>query len=279
MPHVRPKNLTSALTLLDGDEWSILSGGTDFYPSLRDQSVQGNVLDLWGLDELRQTRLEQDHLRIGALVTWSDIIREPLPAAFEGLKLAAKEVGSVQIQNRGTLAGNICNASPAADGIPPLLTLDASVELTSSAGSRCLPLNQFVLGSRMTALRTNELVSAVLIPNSALAGHASFLKLGSRKYLVISISMVATRLVCDTQNIISHAAVSVGSCSLIAQRIDTLERSLIGQSLTSDLAERVTPDHLAALSPIDDIRATGQYRIEATCELLKRVLTDTRSQF
>ncbi|MBX2882879.1 MAG: FAD binding domain-containing protein [Granulosicoccus sp.] len=278
MTYVRPKNLTEALNLLSGDEWSLLSGGTDFYPSLRDQPFRGKVIDLWGLDELREIRQEQACLRIGALATWSDLIRTKLPPAFDGLKLAAREVGSVQIQNRGTVAGNICNASPAADGVPPLLTLDAVIELVSCNGVRLVPLNDFIVGNRATSLRADELVSAVLVPNAASAGQSSFLKLGSRKYLVISISMVAARLECDAQGVVTAAAVGVGSCSVVAQRLGALEQALVGQLLLN-LADQVRPEHLAPLAPIDDIRASGPYRTKATHELLKRVLSETGEKF
>lgn len=279
MMFARPNNLTEALALLGNDDWSILSGGTDFYPSLRDQPVRGKVIDLWALDELRQVQHGSDYLRLGALTTWSDIIGMRLPAAFDGLKLAAREVGSIQIQNRGTIAGNICNASPAADGIPPLLTLDAIVELQSSKGVRTLPLAEFIVGNRVTSMHSNELVTAVLIPSAAMLGQSSFLKLGSRHSLVISISMVAVRLVCADNGYISGAAISVGSCSLVAQRLHALESTLVGQSATSDLSQLVTREHLHCLAPIDDIRATAHYRLDATQELIKRALTEVGSKF
>lgn len=272
MNYAQPKQLDQALDLLASGSWSILAGGTDFYPGLRDQMPSGDVLDIYDLDVLRAIEDTGDFLRIGALVTWSDLAAADLAPAFDGLKLAALEVGSIQIQNRATVAGNLCNASPAADGVPPLLTLNAEVELVSAIGKRQLPLQSFILGNRKTSLKSNELLSAVLIPKQALSGNSTFLKLGARKYLVISISMVAARLVCDAQSLIVDAAVSVGSCSLVATRLPTLEQALVGQSAATDLGELVEQQHIALLSPIDDVRASKAYRLDASLELLRRAL-------
>jgi len=237
--------------------------------------VQHNVLDIWGIEELKSITDDGEMLRIGALATWSQLIDHDLPAAFDGLKLAAREVGSVQIQNRATLVGNLCNASPAADGIPPLLTLDARVELVSSSRTRTMPLSQFVQGNRKIAKHANEMVSAILIPKASTAGNSTFLKLGARKYLVISISMVAVRIASDNDNRISDAAISVGSCSLVAQRLSDLEQSLIGEANNSAVVEKISQQSLSALSPIDDVRASKQYRLDATVELVRRAVVAT----
>jgi len=128
----------------------ILAGGTDVFPSLQDRPLVGRVLDISGIAELRQITQNDDNWSIGAAVSWRDVIRAALPPAFDGLKAAAREVGSWQIQNRATLVGNICNASPAADGVPALLTMDAAVQLQSSRGSRVIPLSSFITGNRKT---------------------------------------------------------------------------------------------------------------------------------
>ena len=133
-------------------------------------------------------------LRIAACTTWSEIRDAALPPACDALRAAAAEVGGRQIQNAGTIGGNLCNASPAADGVPPLLALDAAVELASAAGTRRLPLAAFLLGPRRTDRRPGEILTAVLLPEAALAGRSVFLKLGARRHLVISIAMVAVRL-------------------------------------------------------------------------------------
>ena len=210
---------------------------------------------------------------IGARASWSDVLRADLPPSFDALKLAAREVGSIQIQNRGTVAGNLCNASPAADGVPPLLTLDASVELASADGVRVLPLDDFILGNRKTARRPDELVTAILVPKPAHAARASFLKLGARKYLVISIVMAAGLLEVK-EGRVAAARIAVGACSAVAQRLPALEAALVGQPAGPGLAGLAAGEHLAGLAPIDDIRADAGYRREAALVLVKRCLAE-----
>ena len=150
--YAKPQSVDDALALLREGAWRILAGGTDFYPALGARPLTENVLDINGLSELRGITESTTHVSIGARTSWTDVIRHPLPAAFDALKQAAHEVGSIQIQNTGTVAGNICNASPAADGVPALMVLDAEVEIASAAGRRHEALENFVRGNRQTAL-------------------------------------------------------------------------------------------------------------------------------
>jgi CO/xanthine dehydrogenase FAD-binding subunit len=205
-------------------------------------------------------------------VTWSELIAADLPPVFGGLKAAAREVGSIQIQNRGTLAGNLCNASPAADGVPPLLALDAAVELTSTGGIRQLDLADFILGNRKTALRPGEILSAVLVPSVWNDAGSAFLKLGARRYLVISIVMVAATIARSLDGSVRAARVAVGSASAVARRLTVLEDRLVGVSAATRLSSLVAADDLAALTPIDDVRGSAAYRIEAAQELVGRAI-------
>jgi len=268
-----PENLEDAYALLSDDSWKILSGGTDFYPALGQTHVNFNVLDVSRISSMRAIKKDDEgNWHIGALATWTDIIRHDLPPAFDSLKLSAREVGSVQIQNRATVIGNICNASPAADGVPPLLTLGAIVKIGSADGERELPLHDFILGNRKINLQPNELVVGLKVPASSAKGQSTFLKLGARKYLVISISMVAAKIVTDGSGVIEDAAVSVGSCSLVATRLPDLEKALIGLNIKDRLQTCIMDEHLSVLSPIDDVRATKAYRMNASKELVARAL-------
>ena len=181
----KPESLNEAVALLASAPARILSGGTDFYPSLGDRVIRDRVVDISALISLRGISQENGFTRIGGLATWTDIIRSPLPPSFDALKSAAREVGSVQIQNRGTVAGNLCNASPAADGVPPLLALDAVVELTSQVGVRRIPLADFIVGNRKTQCNSNELLTAVLVPHDLNDAHSLFMKLGARQYRTV----------------------------------------------------------------------------------------------
>jgi CO/xanthine dehydrogenase FAD-binding subunit len=270
--YFKPKTLSEAVYVLATSGGQILAGGTDFYPALGDALPQGDVVDITSLREIRGIVIEDEYIRIGGLTTWTEIVRIPLPRCFDALKAAAREIGSVQIQNRGTVAGNLCNASPAADGVPPLLALEAEVELASAAGKRRLALAEFITGNRKTARRTDEILSAVLIPRRIEHAASAFSKLGARRYLVISISMVAAVLDVDAFGRVAEARVAVGSCSETARRLRDLERDLVGQSANTDIGGLVTTEHIAALSPISDVRGTAEYRRDASLTLLRRTL-------
>jgi CO/xanthine dehydrogenase FAD-binding subunit len=272
MVDVMPVPLKDALQVLNQDV-RILAGGTDFYPALDDCHAPTQVLDLARVSGLNAIDKTESGWRIGATVTWTDIIGAALPPAFDALKCAAREVGSVQIQNAATIGGNLCNASPAADGVPPLLCLNAEVELASVNGVRKLPLSSFIKGPRSTARRNDELLIAIHIPPVSEAACSEFFKLGARRYLVISIAMVSVLLAQDDKGCLSTARIAVGSCSAVAQRLSALESVLIGQSVRSDLISLVTPAMLEPLKPIADIRATAENREEVAHELVRRLLS------
>jgi CO/xanthine dehydrogenase FAD-binding subunit len=267
--YLAPSDLDTALAAVAERPWIVLAGGTDFYPARVGRPLTEPVIDISGIEELRGITRSDDSYRIGALTRWSDIKKADLPRVFDGLRIAAAEVGGIQVQNAGTIAGNLCNASPAADGIPPLLTLDARVELSSSSGKREIPLDAFLTGYRQTALRPGELVTAVLAPLDRENAFSDFQKLGSRSYLVISIVMVATVLEVGTDGQVSDARVAVGACSPVAQRLVQLENDLRGVRV-KDLVQVPERSHLAPLAPIDDVRATASYRMDATLALIRR---------
>jgi CO/xanthine dehydrogenase FAD-binding subunit len=268
--YARPTALDEALQVLSRGA-TILAGGTDHYPARVGKPLHEAILDISAVRGLRGIVESGDHWRIGATTTWTDVIEAKLPPLFDGLKLAAREIGGVQIQNTGTLAGNICNASPAADGVPALLSLDAAVELASAKGLRTVPMDDFILGPRKTVRRPDELVSALRIPKPRHEARSNFLKLGARRYLVISISMVAAVLEHE-DGIVRRATVAVGSCAGVARRMIELEFALTGQPLDASLPARVRVDHLGRLGPIDDVRASAEYRMDATLTLLRRTL-------
>jgi len=270
--YIRPRALDAALRARAAGPCAILAGGTDFYPARVGRPVGEDVLDITALADLRGVQERPAHFRIGALTTWTDLVESPLPAWFDALKLAAREVGGVQIQNTGTVAGNLCNASPAADGVPPLLALGAEVELQSVRGTRRLPLGEFVLGNRRTACDPDELVTAVLVPKWDSRARSTFLKLGARRYLVISIVMVAAVAELAGDGTIARAAVAVGACSAVARRLAQLERDLAGRRLAPGIGALVTAEHLAPLAPIADVRGTAAYRLDAAATLVARAL-------
>jgi CO/xanthine dehydrogenase FAD-binding subunit len=269
--YARPADIAEALALLAQPGARILAGGTDIFPAAGERPLTGLHIDLTGVQALRRIGVETDEVRIGAAVTWSDLAEADLPPAFDALKNAAREVGGRQIQNRGTIAGNLCNASPAADGVPPLLILDAEVEIASERGLRRLPLAAFITGNRRTALAQDEIVTAILAPAPKPTMRSRFLKLGARRYLVISIVMAAVLL--DVEGgVVREARVAVGACSAVARRLPDVERRLVGAPARTGLAAAIEAGDVAALAPIDDLRATADYRRDAALTLARRAI-------
>jgi CO/xanthine dehydrogenase FAD-binding subunit len=269
--YLRPASQSEAIAALAQSKLTVLAGGTDYYPSKVGKPLADEILDISAIACLRGIRDAGNHWRIGATTTWSDLIAAELPPLFDGVKAAAHEIGGVQIQNTGTIGGNLCNASPAADGVPPLLALDARVEIADSAGQRSVALADFVLGNRKTALRPGELLTAVLVPKPAHAARSQFLKLGAREYLVVSIAMAAATLEIESGRV-RAARLAIGACSPVAQRLPLAEAALVGKACDATLGEHVRAEHLTPLSPIDDVRASREYRLDAALTLAKRVL-------
>ncbi|MBU2961807.1 FAD binding domain-containing protein [Citreicella sp. C3M06] len=265
----RPESLEDALALSGGGA-ALLAGGTDLYPGLRDGAPPPELIDLTRIASMKGITRSDSGWRIGGATTWTAIVKADLPPMFDGLKAAAREVGSVQIQNAGTLAGNLCNASPAADGVPALLALDASVELASAGGTRVLPLEGFILGPRRTALEPGEILSAIHIPDAP--GQGAFLKLGARKYLVISIAMVAATVTTRAGRI-ETARIAVGACSPVARRLSALETQLVGAT-QDEVFARTGAYAFDELSPIDDVRASAGYRLDAVTALVARTVAN-----
>ena len=278
--YARPRNLHDALGLLSERPHRILAGGTDVYPADAAAAGWGRqgldhpdsppVLDITGIDTLAGIRRFPDRVELGALVTWTEAIEVDLPAWFDCVRLAAREVGGRQIQNRGTVAGNLCNASPAADGVPALLVLDARVRLQHRSGSREIPLREFIIGNRRTCLQPGELMTAIVIPSPSGAARSTFLKLGARRYLVISIAMVAACLDMKGGRI-RDARLAVGACSEVAQRLEGLETRLGGVPI-AEAPAMVCDEDLASLVPLDDVRASAPYRLHGARVLMRRAL-------
>lgn len=268
--YVRPQTLSDAVALLAAHPGlRLLAGGTDLYPAAGDRAGALAVLDLSGIAALRGVSLGDAGVRIGALATWTDLARAGLPPGYRALVQAGAEVGSPQIQNVATVVGNVCNASPAADGTVALLALDTQVEVAGPGGPRRVPLDGFVTGPRRVALAPGEIVVALHLPPAP--GRSAFAKLGARKYLVISIAMVAAHVVMGADGRVVQAAVAVGACSAVAQRQSALEGALLG--LRADqIAAAVRPDRVQGLAPITDVRADADYRTHAVPVLIRRAL-------
>lgn len=273
MRYMQPEQLDEALGWLAAEQPRIMAGCTDIYPLHDTPSLDGDWLDIMRLEELRGIERRDGWRRIGAATSWADLLRADLPPAYDALKQAAGEIGSVQIQTSATIGGNLCTASPAADSVPCLMAMDAEVELASLSGRRRLALADFLTGPRQTDLQPDELLVAIWIPDRGERGVSAFEKLGARRYLVISIAMVAARLDwADGQ--LAGAAISIGSCAPVAVRLTALEAALIGKGRAevAGLVAASGREIAACLNPIDDVRASAGYRLEAAGELVRRAV-------
>jgi CO/xanthine dehydrogenase FAD-binding subunit len=269
--YVRPTELSHALAALAEQKLTVIAGATDYFPAQVGRQPDHGILDLSAIEALAGIGSDAAHWRIGAMTTWRDLMDADLPSCFDGLKAAGRQVGGPQIQNTATIAGNLCNASPAADGVPPLLSLEARVELQDQSGATLLPLSKFIQGNRRTSLAPGQLLTSIQVPKTLQDGRSAFLKLGARSYLVISIVMVAGLLLLDEQGRVSKANLSIGACSEVAQRLPLLEAELAGQRPRQDI---VRPEHFAHLSPLDDHRGTAVYRLDAAATLTRRLLRE-----
>jgi CO/xanthine dehydrogenase FAD-binding subunit len=273
--YLRPSELSVALATLAAAPRVVLAGGTDLYatgtpvpPKLRQA-----VLDITSIEGLRGIRMDRAEVVVGATATWADVRAANLPIWFRGLKQAASQVGGAQIQNVATVAGNLCNASPAADGTPPLLALSALIDLACARGARTVALEEFVLGPRRTLCAADELVTAVRIPVRSSHARSVFYKLGARSFLVISIVSIAVTVDFDPNGRICYAGLAVGSCAERPRRLRSLESRLQGLDRTA-AREMPIPEEIPEISPIDDIRGTAAYRRDVLVTLLQRALRE-----
>jgi CO/xanthine dehydrogenase FAD-binding subunit len=271
-----PKTLPEAyahLQQLNGRA-KLLAGGTDLMVQLHDRvAVAPAYLNIWNLGELREIQDIGDALRIGALTTYTQMMRSPLVRQYCPILIeAAKTVGGVQIQNRGTLGGNIVNASPAGDTLPILAAFDAQLELGSYRGVRIVPFNEFYTGYRQTVLAPDELIIAVRLPKPSPNERLFFQKVGSRQALVISKVVMAGKAWVDEDKQVHSIQIGVGSVAPTVIRLRQTETLLQGQVLTDTLIENAKQTAMQEVHPITDVRSNEHYRRTITGNVLVRFL-------
>lgn len=282
---VRPRDLRHALRTLreslSGDRLVPLAGGTDLFVHLNAGTVPGRrYLNLWGLRELRGIRIGRDAATIGALTTFREIrdhevLRRRLPA----LAAAAAEIGAWQIQNRATLAGNIANASPAGDSLPPLLAYDAMVHVRSAVGGREIPFAELFTGYRALALQPDELITAVRVPFPPPRARAFFRKVGTRRAQSIS-KVVFCGLLCPGRGgAPDRVRLAWGSVAPVPVRSRGAE-DVLAEAMPSPAAvERARAALAGDIAPIDDIRSTRDYRLAVAGNLLALFLRATDGRY
>ncbi len=277
-PVTSPRDLDGAYAALSSGSAETpvrpIAGGTDLMVALTGElgPPPASVVDLWAIDALRGIAIEGDALTLGALTTYTDIrrsalCREHVPALVE----AAATIGAAQIQNRGTLGGNIANASPAGDTLPVLLAADAVFVLGSERGEREVPADRFWTGYRATALAHDELILRIRIPLAA-AREMRFRKVGTRR--AQSISKVVMAVGWHGDGTWEKVRVALGSVAATPIRAAAAEAALEGRSPTPETADRAAEVLAGELAPIDDVRSTAEYRRLVAARILHRIIRD-----
>jgi CO/xanthine dehydrogenase FAD-binding subunit len=271
-----PTTLEEAYVWLDRQNGRarVLAGGTDLMVQLQDRSlVAPAYLNIWGLEELRGVEDEGESLRIGALTTYTQLIYSVLVQEHCPILVAAsRTIGGAQIQNRGTLGGNIVNASPAGDTLPILAVFEAELELGSLHGVRRVLFNEFYTGYRQTVLASNELLLAVHLPKKAPAERLFFQKVGSRQAMVISKVVIAARAWVDDDRRVRSIQIAAGSVAPTVIRLRETEALLRGRVLREELIEEARENVMREVRPITDMRSTEEYRRWVSGNLVAKFL-------
>ena len=275
-----PTRLEAAYSLLadaSGPPWRPVAGGTDLLVQVTGEIGEPpeRVLDIWGLDELRGIGVEADALVLGALTTYTEIRRSPLVAEFlPALGQAAATIGAAQIQNRGTIGGNVVNASPAGDTLPVLLACDAEMVLGSTGGERTVAADDFWPAYRQTARRDEELLLRIRIP-LAQDGQVRFRKIGTRRAQAISkVVMALAWRAASEADPWSDVRLALGSVSATTVRAPATEAVLQGARPTRETADGAAAALAAEIAPIDDVRSTADYRRLVAGRVLNRLIRD-----
>jgi xanthine dehydrogenase small subunit len=271
------KRLREAYSWLDefGGSGKVLAGGTDLMVYLNARSLMMPAyLDIWRLEELRTIEDEGNSILLGALTTYTDIIKSSIVGQYAPILVdASRTVGAVQIQNRGTIGGNIVNASPAGDTLPVFSAFDADLVIGSSEGRRTVPFNEFYTDYRKTTLASNELLLGVRLHKRNLGAQQGFRKVGTRRAQAISKTVIAINSKIEN-NVIESIRISLGSVAPTVIRAPKTEEFLIDRTLTNTALTDAADLLKSEISPIDDIRSTAHYRKTVSANVFRRLLQD-----
>ena len=271
-----PHTLEDALTLLQQyqNDIRIVAGGSDIIIQLRDGVVKTEkLLNILSLKDLKFIEEKDNRLHIGSLSTYTEIINsQQIKRHAWILRDAAKQIGAVQLQNTATIGGNLGNASPAADSLPPLYALGATVVTRSIGGRREIPIEKFFSGYRKTTLNPDELIEEIYFDRLNRNDAAAYLKLGLRKANAISIVDVAVALRQKVRNSYNHVNVALGAVAPTIVRAHSCEQALIGKNLTETSLKEAAKLASQDVSPITDIRGSAEYRRRVVSSLVYQAL-------
>lgn len=269
-----PKSLDEALTLLQAEPWKPIAGGTDLMVLFEAGRLpEGKYLSLWGMKDLQSFEATPTYVTLGALTTFTEIrSNELLQTDFPLLCHAAAETGAIAIQNRGTLGGNIANASPAADSPPALLVYEAEIEVVSKKGARWLPYDTFHTGYKKLAMGPHELIRRIRLQRPQSETRQWYRKVGTRKAQAISKVCLAATARLEANRKLTHVRLAFASVAPTPLRCRTTEGTLAGKPLDAALIKAALATLDMELAPIDDIRSTSAYRKQVSLNLLRQFL-------
>lgn len=273
LDYAKPQDLEEALSFLSKapEATKILAGGTDLIIQLRSRETEAEyILDLGGLEELKQIRLEGENIILGSMTTFTQveedpIIRKHVPVLAE----AAGSVGSPQIRNRGTVGGNIANAAVAADSVPALMALDAKVKLVSTAGERVVELVEVPVGLNKTSIRRDEILTEIIIPVPKENTLGAFIKIGRRKAMAIARLNLALQVTFEADRIAS-ARLALGAVGTTAYRVPEVEELLAGQVLSAELVDKACKTVNEVVANKLGSRPTAPYKKTIAAAALRR---------
>jgi len=254
----------------------VIAGGTDLLLRMRDKVVAPSVLIDLRHTSLNKILVSNDAMSLGASVSLSQILENSeITQHFPALQTACREFAGPPIRNRATLGGNIVNASPAADLVPPLIAYDASIVLRASGGDRALPLAEFFTGPGQSVIAPDEILMEIRIPLLPPLSAATFIKLGQRRSMAISQVNLTTRLSIDNSNCVTGARIVLGAVAPTPIRAHSAEEMLAGKIISEDLIRMAAEKAREEVTPISDVRASLEYRLEMTEVLVRRALFAT----
>ena len=275
-----PKDLNDALEVLAREPgvWKPFAGGTDLMVLFEaGRLTHQRFINIWNLAELRGIEVTPSHVMLGALVTYTEVqAHEVLQSEFPLLCRAASETGGLAIQNRGTLGGNIVNASPAADSPPALLVYDAELELVSASGARLIPYKDFHTGYKQMKLRADELLSRIRLPRARSVWQQYYRKVGTRKAQAISKVCLAAAAQFE-QGQVKDIRLALGSVAPVPLRCLKTESVLTGQRLDEATINAARAELSKEIVPIDDVRSTATYRLRVAANVLEDFLLKLKS--
>jgi carbon-monoxide dehydrogenase medium subunit len=272
-----PRNLNEVLALLEtfGKNTYLMAGGIDLLVRMKNGEINPDcIIDLKGIPQLNYIEYDGNMgLKIGALLSIADIGKNPLLSnQYSALVEAASNIGSVQIRNKGTIGGNLCNASPSADLAPPLIVMDATVRIFGKAGEKVISLEDFFLGPGKTVLQDGEIVTEIQIPKPPIESGVTYLKFSRRRGLDLAIVGVACLLAINSDNHCELARIAMGAVAPTPLRAKKAETLMAGEKINDELIEKVAKIAAEEAKPISDIRASADYRMGIIKVLVKRAI-------